>query len=124
MAGMDPTICGYCGYYKLGPHDECSVKQMMMPKRDMKVLAIEPYEGLTEETIVKPDGADPINPDHYKAGGIETIDFIEAKDLDFYLANAVKYISRAGKKDPAKVLEDLKKAVWYLNRKIARLEAK
>ena len=59
------------------------------------------------------------DPPHYKDGGIETIDFIEAKQLGFNLGNAVKYISRAGKKGDA--LEDLKKARWYLNREINNL---
>lgn len=40
------------------------------------------------------------HPEHYTDGGIETIDFIEAKELNFHLGNAVKYISRAGKKRP------------------------
>jgi len=62
------------------------------------------------------------SPDHYTSGGIETIDFIEAKQLDFCMANAVKYISRAGKKSKEKEVEDLEKAVWYLNRKIKRLK--
>jgi hypothetical protein len=61
-------------------------------------------------------------PDHYTDGGIETIDFIEAKKLPYHLGNAVKYISRAGKKDPEKTVEDLKKAVWYINRYISKLE--
>jgi hypothetical protein len=39
-----------------------------------------------------------------------------------YLWNAVKYISRAGKKDPARTVEDLKKARWYLDREIERLK--
>ena len=52
-------------------------------------------------------------PPHYKDGGIETIDFIEAKKLGFNLGNAIKYISRAGKKNDA--LEDLKKARHYLD---------
>ena len=57
------------------------------------------------------------HPPHYKAGGIETIDFIEAKDLNFRLGNVIKYVARAEKKgDP---LEDLKKAKWYLEREIA-----
>lgn len=62
--------------------------------------------------------ADPVNhPPHYKSGGIETIDFIEAKDLNYRLGNVVKYVSRAGRKnsDP---IEDLQKAAWYLNREI------
>ena len=55
------------------------------------------------------------HPPHYKAGGIETIDFIEAKELGYHLGNAVKYISRAGLKtsDPT---EDLEKAIWYIRR--------
>lgn len=63
--------------------------------------------------------SDPVNhPPHYKAGGIETIDFIEAKDLNYRLGNVVKYVSRAGKKasDP---IQDLEKAAWYLQREIA-----
>ena len=62
------------------------------------------------------------HPDHYTDGGIETIDFIEAKKLPYHLGNAVKYISRAGKKDPEKTVEDLKKAVWYINRYISKME--
>lgn len=61
--------------------------------------------------------ADPVNhPPHYKTGGVETIDFIEAKDLNYRLGNVVKYVSRAGKKgDP---IQDLEKAAWYLQREI------
>jgi hypothetical protein len=59
------------------------------------------------------------SPSHYKVGGIETIDFIEAKRLDYHLGNVVKYISRADHKDDK--LENLKKAQWYLNRAIANL---
>ena len=61
---------------------------------------------------------DPVNhPPHYKAGGVETIDFIEAKDLNYRLGNVVKYVSRAGKKDSDPV-QDLEKAAWYLQREI------
>ena len=60
---------------------------------------------------------DPINhPAHYKIGGIETIDFIEAKSLDYNLGNVVKYITRADHK--GNKLEDLRKAQWYLTRAI------
>jgi hypothetical protein len=69
--------------------------------------------------------SDPVNhPAHYTDGKIEVIDFIEDKGLGFCLGNAVKYISRAGKKDPAKTIEDLKKAAWYLNREIQTREAR
>ena len=65
---------------------------------------------------------DPINhPPHYTKGGIETIDFIEAKDLNYRLGNVVKYVSRAGKKD-SDPLEDLRKARWYLDREISARE--
>lgn len=64
------------------------------------------------------------HPDHYTDGGIETIDFIEAKQLNFHLGNAVKYISRAGKKEPAKTVEDIQKAKWYLDRYLSSLERK
>ena len=68
--------------------------------------------------------SDPVNhPAHYKAGGVETIDFIEAKDLNYRLGNVVKYVSRAGKKNSDPV-QDLEKAAWYLNREIeARKQA-
>ena len=61
---------------------------------------------------------DAINPDHYKVGGVETIDFIEAKALNYNLGNVIKYVSRAGHKGDT--LEDLKKAAWYLAREIAK----
>ena len=61
------------------------------------------------------------HPSHYTDGKIEVIDFIEQKNLNFHRGNAVKYIARAGKKNPEKEVEDLRKAVWYLNREITRL---
>ena len=66
------------------------------------------------------------NPSYY--GGVdnpyEVIKVCEAwgLDKDAYLFNVAKYIARAGKKDPQKELEDLKKAVFYLNRKIENLQ--
>lgn len=68
---------------------------------------------------------DPVNhPSHYTDGKIEVIDFIEDKQLGFCLGNAVKYISRAGKKNPDKEIEDLEKARWYLDRQISNLKTK
>lgn len=61
--------------------------------------------------------SDPIHPSYYK-GKIEVIDFIESYSLGFCLGNCVKYIARAGKKDPDKYIEDLKKAQYYLQREI------
>lgn len=70
--------------------------------------------------IVVPNN-DPVNhPSHYTYGNIECIDYIEDKGFDFCLGNAIKYITRAGHKKDA--IEDLKKAVFYINREIAQLE--
>lgn len=65
------------------------------------------------------------HPSHYGGASdpYETIKVIEAWGLDFSLGNAVKYISRAGKKDPNKTVEDLQKAKWYLERAIANAKA-
>ena len=59
-------------------------------------------------------------PKHYNSSSIQPIDAIEAWKLDFRLANAVKYIARAGKKDPKKLKEDLEKAIWYIERFIEK----
>lgn len=64
--------------------------------------------------------ADPVNhPAHYKVGGIETIDFIEAKKLGYNLGNVVKYITRSDHKGNRK--QDLEKALWYLNRELSAM---
>jgi hypothetical protein len=63
------------------------------------------------------------HPAHY--GGdttYETVKVIAAWGLGFLLGNAVKYISRAGKKDPSRLVEDLKKGRWYLDKAIEHLE--
>ena len=64
------------------------------------------------------------HPYHYggKDNQYEAIKVIEAWKLNFCLGNAVKYISRAGKKDATKTVEDLEKAVWYLEREIRNLK--
>ena len=74
------------------------------------------HEVMTPITMEEPE-ADPVNhPAHYKVGGIETIDFIEAKRLNYNLGNAVKYITRADHKGNRK--QDLEKAIWYLRREL------
>jgi len=65
--------------------------------------------------------ADPVNnPAHYTVGGIETIDFIEAKKLGYNLGNVIKYLTRADHK--GNKMEDLRKAQWYLTREINSLK--
>ena len=72
-----------------------------------------------EHNRTKTPATDAVNrPPHYNVGGIEAIDVIEAWQLDFHRGNAVKYIARAGLKDPAKLREDIEKAIWYLQRLI------
>lgn len=60
------------------------------------------------------------HPQHYNMGKIEPIDVIEDWHLGFHLGNTVKYIARAGLKDPNKYIEDLEKAEWYLHRYIEK----
>ena len=73
--------------------------------------------------VLKNSENDPVNrPSHYTDGKIEVIDFIEDKKLGFCLGNAIKYIARAGKKDTDKEAQDIKKAIWYLNRYLKELE--
>lgn len=63
------------------------------------------------------------HPPHY--GGdttYEAIKVIEAWELNFHLGNVIKYVSRAGKKDPLTAVEDLQKAQWYLERYIEEIQ--
>lgn len=90
-------------------------------------------EGLKEirfkEPILTEKNFDPVyRPSHYADSKIEVIDYIEDKQLGFCLGNAIKYISRAGKKKDngmdliEKEIEDLQKAIWYINRRIYELQ--
>ena len=99
----------------------------MTPKR-MAQLAYEAgvakaklrMEGQRQIEMFEPK-PDPVNnPAHYTVGGIETIDFIEAKKLGYNLGNVVKYLTRADHK--GNKLEDLRKAQWYLKREINALK--
>jgi hypothetical protein len=78
--------------------------------------------GTVKKANFKRDSVD--GPAHYggKENVYEAIKVIEAWELGFCLGNTVKYISRAGKKDAKKHVEDLEKARWYLDREIARLK--
>jgi hypothetical protein len=77
-------------------------------------------EGQRQIEMFEPK-ADPVNnPAHYTVGGIETIDFIEAKKLGYNLGNVIKYLTRADHK--GNKMEDLRKAQWYLTREINSLK--
>jgi hypothetical protein len=78
-----------------------------------------------EEELWNRKAKDTINPDHYKIGGIETIDYMEAKSSaeefrGHLRLTAIKYLSRGPYK--ADALEDYKKARWYLDRLISTME--
>ncbi len=63
-----------------------------------------------------------IRPNYYKAKGVETIDVIEAFDLNFNLGNVIKYVLRAGKKQGEEKEKDLNKALFYLKREVIKDE--
>ncbi len=99
------------------------IDELLKPKMEYPVLRIRippPEEECPVEFIMKPK--ETVNhPEHYREGGMEVIDVINAfKHVrnSFALGNAVKYILRAGKKEKNTYIEDLKKAVWYLQSEI------
>ena len=107
------SLGNYCDFYGilLNIMHGCNEFQLKKHKEGIKDIKTENIEN------------DPINhPSHYVDGNIEVMDFIEDKQLNFARGNVIKYVSRAGKKDPNKELEDLRKGFWYLNREIERLE--
>ena len=61
-------------------------------------------------------------PAHYPSGTYEPVKVIRAWDLNFNLGNVVKYVSRHGKKDGNTAIDDLRKALDYLQKEIAHLE--
>jgi hypothetical protein len=81
---------------------------------------LRPKRRPTTGNLAQPDLVN--HPPHYTAGGIEVIDFIDAKQLGFCLGNVVKYVCRADHK--VNRLEDLKKARWYLEHEIDAAEAR
>lgn len=83
------------------------------PKPQPKLQPVKVYEA---KSILELDEVN--SPPHYKVGGVETINFIEAKCLDYHLGNVVKYVTRAGLKPGNDYLKDLRKAQWYLERAI------
>lgn len=99
-----------------------AVKEMkqaldVIEKKPTKLIVQPQYKAAALKLLDMKE-ADLVNhPPHYTAGGVETLDFIEAKDLNYRLGNVVKYVSRAGKKDTDPV-QDLEKALFYLKREI------
>ena len=81
-------------------------------------------DGVADPLAVETEAPDMVNhPPHYTMGGIETKDYIRAKSLSYNCGNAVKYITRAGHKVGVCPVQDLKKAVFYLNDEIDNMES-
>lgn len=92
-----------------------SIASKINPRKTRMAPADKPEFGASNVDLVN-------HPPHYTAGGVETIDFIEAKNLNYNLGNAVKYITRADHKGNR--LQDLEKARWYINREILSAHVK
>ena len=108
-----------CSEYKNKPKSKPKAKTIVLSESELRLAAS--LAMARGEKIRMQSADDMVNsPPHYTAGGIETIDFIEAKELDYHLGNVVKYITRSGHK--GNKLEDLEKAQWYLNRAIDNLK--
>jgi len=98
---------------------EISIHQQTTLPGGLNVMECSSQEEL--DKIKEQARLDIINhPNHYTFGKYEVIDVIEDWQLDFRLANAVKYIARAGKKNPDKLKEDLEKAIWYIKRYVEK----
>jgi predicted DNA-binding protein YlxM (UPF0122 family) len=95
-----------------------SARKAEIARRVEAERVFEMTKGRDRVELIEPPADNVNHPAHYKVGGIETIDFIEAKGLSYHLGNVVKYIARADSKGNRE--EDLLKARWYLNREIAK----
>lgn len=121
--GTECDVCPLrCGGWETSLKSLSCLRIAFSPKKDID-RAIEIIEKFKKGVADTVSSKETINsPSHYADGKIEVIDFIEDKNLGFCLGNAVKYIARAGKKDPTKTVEDLKKAEWYIKRRIKEIE--
>lgn len=72
------------------------------------------------DTGTAANGETLLHQDYYSAGGIEPAEYIDAWNMNFNLGNVVKYVTRAGRKEGAEDLDDLKKAANYINRELKR----
>lgn len=88
-------------------------------KKPSKIIkAVKEMKQALDSIEKKPDLVN--QPPHYTTGGIDFLDYAEAKGLteNAYLFNVVKYVSRAGKKVGSDPVQDLEKALFYLQREI------
>ena len=111
----DYIWCDDCPLYK---DTHCTVG--LSNKCDGKDVA---YRAIQGHCFSNNSTSDPVNhPSHYTKGKIEVADFIADQKLNFDRGNAVKYVCRAGSKDPEKEIQDLEKAIWYIKHEIKMLK--
>ncbi len=120
---MEYFYCIGCGSWRGNVCDFHSISQQIVAAKFEVAYAELQDIRACESPEEKRDSNSVSHPAHYNSGKIEVIEALEDWKLDFHCANAVKYVARAGKKDPTKEMEDLEKAVWYLRRKIELLNA-
>lgn len=109
LAKCGEIKCEDCDFYRIAVKDHRSCISQFI-------------EWLYSEVPEDTSEDDPVNHlSHYTDGKFDVINYIEDKDLGFCLGNAIKYISRAGKKDQRKEVENLLKAIWYISRKIEQI---
>ena len=120
-----PTPCDYCKYYEWGCKMQAdrefilNVDVITNDKDECQCLYFKMREPKLMFEIEEKEMVD--HPSHYNMG-IEAIDYIESHNMNFNTGNVIKYVTRAGYKNDQ--LEDLKKAMWYLQREIDRVENK
>ena len=113
--------CSTCNYMLLSEHDEPCVRCRHTRLDSEPEYLTRPDLWTDPNNPVRAN--DPVNhPSHYTKGKIEVADFIADQKLNFDRGNAVKYVCRAGSKDPEKEIQDLEKAIWYINHEIKTLK--
>lgn len=127
--------CSHCGYTFANEHDLlthlgiCENKKLadeeLQKARKEKEAALKQIAELEHKCNYRDDDAERRkeavdHPSHYNSGKIEVIDFIDDQKLNFSRGCVVKYVSRA--KHKGNELEDLKKAMWYLQHEIELVE--
>lgn len=86
-----------------------------------KKLPVQPSFPGMEDPVTTTNAVN--HPAHYNSGKFEVVEVLEDWGMGPHEFNVIKYVARAGKKDPAKHIEDLEKGAWYLARKIELMKA-
>lgn len=111
VGGKPPYI-----YYVRWKHENKNNKAVFKSPRSRLIQEVFQAKKALDVIEKKPDLVN--KPPHYTDGGVDTLTFIEAKDLNYRLGNVIKYVSRCGKKLNSDPLQDLMKARFYLQREI------